>query len=73
MLEIREKKHEEMVTIPIGDFVELIEKSARLDMFYQIINLGVVYTNEELLKLLSNEKSPAADQSNAGLDENNFD
>lgn len=68
MLEIREKKHEEMITIPISMFVELIEKSVRLVLLYQIINSGVVYTKDELLKLLSNEKSPAADQSNSGLE-----
>lgn len=69
----KEKGYKNTVTIPLDTFMVLVEKSARLDMFCQIINSNTIYSKDDLLSILGKEKSPADDQSNAGLEKNFLD
>lgn len=73
MITIDTPEKEHMVTIPIDIFVELIEKSTRLDLFLNVLNSENIYSKDDLLMILGRKKSPCTDQSKQGHEENFLD
>lgn len=73
MISIDIPEKENMVTIPVNRFVELVEKSAKLDIFLNMINSDSVYSKDDLLMVLGQKKIPCTDQSKQGIEKNFLD
>lgn len=73
MISIDIPERENMVTIPVNRFVELVEKSAKLEIFLSMLNSESIYSKNDLLMVLGQKKIPCTDQSKQGIEKNFLD
>ena len=63
MITIETPEKENMVTIPVEMFVELISRSEQLRIIERMADNNSVCFSDELYTILGKEKSPTTDQS----------